>query len=194
MIEVELKARVRDRASVIAAVSSFARAAGEVDKRDSYWRAPGWRTAGGRSASGFRLRREDGAAIVNFKTKREEGGIEVNRETEFSVSDAGAFESLALRLGCETHYEKRKTGLAFKAGGDGAWPYEATIEVVEVLGLGDFIEIEVLLEAEDPAALAEARGEIRAVLERSGLAEADIEPRFYSDLLAEAGGREPLRS
>ncbi len=185
MIEVELKAHLRDRAAALAAVAAFARPAGAVEKRDSYWHAPGWRES--RGSTGFRLRYEHDSAVVNFKVKREEGGVEVNREVEFAVSDRGAFDEFVLRLGCEPYYKKRKSGFAFKAGGDGQWRREATIEIVEVEGLGDFIEIEVLLEAEDPADVAEARGEIRAILARAGLGTKDIEPRFYSELLASAG-------
>ena len=120
------------------------------------------------------------------RRKASEGGIEINREREFEVSDPEAFSEFALRLGCEPFYEKRKRGLAFKAG-RGAASGEATIEIIEVSGLGDFIEIEVLLEDEDPERVAVAQGEIRALLARSGVSEADIEPRFYSEMLMEAG-------
>jgi predicted adenylyl cyclase CyaB len=181
VIEVELKARLRDRAAVEAAVAAFARPAGRVDKSDAYWHGPDWRL--NRGTRGFRVRAE-GAAIdlVTFKDKRSEGGIEINREVEFGVSDPAAFVEFIERLGCEPFYRKRKTGLAFKADrGD------ATIEIVEVEGLGDFIEIEMLLEDEDPARVALAQGEIRALLARSGVAEADIESRFYSELLMIAG-------
>ena len=78
MIEVELKAHLRDRAATLAAVRAFARPAGAVEKHDAYWHAPGWRES--RGPNGFRLRREEGSAVVNFKAKREEGGIEINRE------------------------------------------------------------------------------------------------------------------
>ena len=194
MIEVELKARVRDRAAVEAAVAAFARPVGKVEKRDAYWHGPDWRL--NRGARGFRIRSEGPAAfgagsgatsVVTFKTKRSEGGIEINREREFQVSDPEAFIEFALRLGCEPFYDKSKSGLAFKAASPGACPEEITIEIIEVAGLGDFIEIEAILEDEDPARLALAQGEIRAILARAGLGEGDIEPRFYSELLMEAG-------
>jgi predicted adenylyl cyclase CyaB len=185
VIEVELKARLRDRAATLAAVSSFARDEGAVDKSDEYWHGPDWRRK--RGTRGFRVRFEGGASVVNFKSKRSEGGIEINRESEFGISDRGAFIELALRLGCEPFYSKHKRGLKFIADGDGDSPAPATIEILEVVGLGDFIEIEVLLPDEDPTAVALARGEIHALLARSGVPESDIEPRFYSELLMEAG-------
>jgi predicted adenylyl cyclase CyaB len=185
VIEVELKARVRDREAVARAVAAFARPAGEVDKRDAYWHGPDWRL--NRGTRGFRVRSEGEACIVTYKAKRSEGGIEISREMEFEVSDRAAFDSFAERLGCEPFYRKRKVGVAFKAGGDGSWPDEATIEIIEVEGIGCFIEIEVLLEDEEPAGIALAQGEIRALLARSGVAESEIESRFYSELLMEAG-------
>jgi predicted adenylyl cyclase CyaB len=188
VIEVELKARLRDRSATEAAVAAFARPAGRVEKSDAYWHGPDWRL--NRGAKGFRIRCEGGSSIVTFKAKRSEGGIEVNRESEFEISDPEAFHEFIVRLGCEPFFGKRKSGLAFKAGGSGAepeWPNEATIEIVEVQGLGDFIEIEVLLEDEDPAKIALAQGEIRALLARAGVSDSDIESRFYSELLMEAG-------
>jgi len=194
VIEVELKARLRDRATVEAAVASFAGPGSRVDKRDSYWHGPDWRLD--RGARVFRLRSAGGDSaggdantVVTFKNKRCEGGIEINQEREFEVSDSGAFVEFAERLGCEFFYHKRKTGLGYKFGpsaGEGS-PCEATIEIVEVEGLGDFIEIEILLEDEDPGSVALAQAEIRSLLSRSGVSEADMESRFYSELLIEAG-------
>jgi adenylate cyclase, class 2 len=192
MIEVELKAHVRSRAAVLAAVSSFARTEGEVDKSDEYWHGPDWRL--NRGARGFRVRSEragggaGGAAVsvVTFKNKRSEGGIEINREREFRISDREAFIEFALRLGCESFYSKRKMGEKFRVIMKDSKD-AATIEVIEVVGLGDFIEIEVLLPDEDPQAIALAQGEIRALLARSGVGEEEIESRFYSELLIEAG-------
>jgi adenylate cyclase, class 2 len=185
VIEVELKAHLRDRAATEAAVASFARPAGRVEKSDAYWHGPDWRL--NRGTRGFRVRSEGGSTVVTFKTKRSEGGIEINREREFEVSDSLAFEEFALRLGCEPFYGKRKTGLAFKVGGSDPCPHEATIEILAVEGLGDFIEIEVLLEDEDPSHVALAQGEIRALLARAGVDESEIESRFYSELLINAG-------
>jgi predicted adenylyl cyclase CyaB len=185
MIEVELKARVRDRAAVESAVAAFAARVREVDKADSYWRAPSWRTDAAKKD--FRVRQEDGASVVTFKEKRVEGGIEVNLEREFEVSDPDAFGALALRLGCEPSYEKRKRGTMYEAAAKCASSGVASIEIVEVVGLGVFIEIEELLAEADAAAVARARDEILDLLALSGCGEADIESRFYSELLSEAG-------
>ena len=190
MIEVELKARLRDRAAAEAAVGSFAESVGAFDKRDGYWHGPDWRA--NRGMKGFRLRTEVGADlapenVVTFKSKRSEGGIEINREVEFAVSDRSSFLEFILRLGCEPFYDKRKTGVAFKVAASGSYPYAATVEMVEIEGLGDFIEIEILLESEEAGAVDLARREILELLSLAGVAESEIEPRFYSELLMAAG-------
>jgi predicted adenylyl cyclase CyaB len=185
MIEVELKARVRDRPTVEAALGAFASLVRGVDKSDSYWKAPGWRSSAARRD--FRVRSEGGTSVVTYKEKKVEGGVEVNVEREFGVTDPEAFAGLALRLGCEKWYGKRKRGLLYEAPAAAAKGGKASVEIVEVEGLGCFIEIEVLVEDAAAGAIEAARAEILGILGRAGLAEADLEGRFYSELLAEAG-------
>ena len=196
VIEVELKARIADREAVRARVAAFALPEGPVDKLDAYWHGPDWRLARGKK--GFRVRAEAGRSVVTFKNKSSDGGIEINRESEFGISDPEVFAEFALRLGCERFYSKRKRGERFvvdpceraaACGDDPACACRgaATIEIVAVDGLGDFIEIEVLLPDDDPASIALAQGEIRGLLARSGVGPECIEPRYYSELLMEAG-------
>lgn len=184
MIEVELKAHVLDLACVQRNVASFASFLCDFDKLDAYWHGPEWRVA--RGTKGFRMRSEAGKTLVTFKTKRCQGGIEINRESEFSVSDPEAFRELILRLGCEPYYNKRKTGKRYEFRQEGE-PAPFTLEVFELEGLGPFIEIETLLESEDPEAVALAQGEIRGLLARSGVEPQAIESRYYSELLIAAG-------
>jgi|WetSurMetagenome_2_1015567.scaffolds.fasta_scaffold115744_2 predicted adenylyl cyclase CyaB len=185
MIEVELKARVRDRSAVESSVAGFATRVGDVDKVDAYWSAPGWRAD--LAKRDFRVRQEGGASVVTFKNKRVEGGIEVNVEREFGVSDPEAFAALAERLGCERSFEKRKRGVLYEVASSCAASGKASIEIVEVVGLGVFVEIEELLESAEGGAVAAARSELMGFLARAGCAETDIEARFYSQLLAGAG-------
>ncbi len=180
MMEIELKARVRDPEAVEASVRSFARFVRSFDKSDGYWHGPEWRFS--RGTKGFRLRMDGGKAVVTFKQKRNDGGIEVNRETEFEVSDAAAFTALVERIGCEPFYRKRKRGKAYEHDG-------CTIELVSVDGLGDFIEIERLLERDDPADVALAQGTIRTILGMAGVPDGEIEGRSYSELVLGAAAR-----
>lgn len=176
LMEIELKARLSDAASVEARVASFARFLRTFDKADEYWHGPDWRVS--RGTKGFRLRTDGQKAIVTFKQKRNDGGIEVNRETEFEVTDTAAFEALVLRVGCEPFYSKRKTGRAYDYQG-------TTIEMVTVAGLGDFIEIERMLERDDPEEIAMAQGGLRAILAMAGVPDSEIEGRSYSELILE---------
>ena len=184
MIEVELKARISDIASVEARVAGFAQCVGSFEKYDAYWHGPEWRLS--RGTKGFRVRTEEGQTVVTFKSKRCEGGVEINREREFGVTDPAALDEFFLRLGCEPFYTKRKRGKRFELAREGA-ERPITIEILELEGLGHFIEIESLLESEAPEAVALAQGEIRGVLARAGVAESAIESRYYSELLMEAG-------
>ncbi|PKL08696.1 MAG: class IV adenylate cyclase [Spirochaetae bacterium HGW-Spirochaetae-7] len=181
MLEIELKARVRDKAAVEAKVGSFARFLRSFDKFDEYWHGPLWRDD--RGARGFRLRKEGESCVVTFKRKNIALGIELNHETEFEVSDAAAFEALVERIGCEPFYSKRKTGKA--------WDYRGcTIEILDVVGLGSFIEIERLLEHDDPSKTDAARKELLSVLSMAGIPESDIETRRWSEMLFELKNHE----
>ncbi len=177
MMEIELKAHVRNMSEVERQVASFATWMREFDKFDSYWHGPDWRFV--RGTKGFRVRSDDGKTIVNFKTKHNDSGIEINRETEFEVSDRATFLALIERIGCEPFYEKRKKGVAYEYDG-------FLIELLQVEGLGHFIEIEQILESDDPAGIALAQGGLRSILNRAGVAETEIEARSYSELIITA--------
>jgi adenylate cyclase class 2 len=172
--EIELKARIADPKAVEARVAAFARFVRAFDKLDSYWHGPDWRFS--RGTKGFRLRCDAGKAIITYKLKRNEGGIEINKETEFEVSDKEAFKGLIERVGCEAFYEKRKTGVMYDFEG-------YTIEIAEVGGVGAFLEIERVLDTEDPGVIAIVQGELKALLVRSGVPESDIEGRSYAELI-----------
>lgn len=174
MFEMELKAHVQEPEKVRERVAGFATYVRDFDKSDSYWHGPQWRFA--RGTKGFRLRSDGQRCIVTFKVKRNEGGIEINQETEFDVSDPQGFTALVERIGCEPFYRKHKIGSAYTYDG-------FTIELVRVEGLGDFIEIEKLLDSDDPELVAVILGGLKSILARAGVRESDIEGRGYSELL-----------
>jgi len=174
MMEIELKARLDDPRTVEAQVASFARYLRAVDKTDEYWHGQGWRQS--RGSKGFRLRKDEGISIVTFKQKNYVEGMEVNEETEFEVSDPAAFNALVRRLDCEPYYSKRKLGTAYEFQG-------CTIELVEIAGLGSFIEIERLIEDNEPAAVEKAKSLVRSILAKAGVREQSIEPKSYSALI-----------
>jgi adenylate cyclase class IV len=58
--------------------------------------------------------------------------------------------------------------------------------------LGDFIEVEILLEDGAPAAeVKEAEREVRGILEHYGIPASRVEPRLYIDLLRRHGTGRP---
>jgi len=178
VIEVELQARIEDAAAVERRVASFAKFLRRVDKRDSYWHGPDWKSQ--RGSKGFRVRSEGSIFVVTFKTKRIEAGGEVNLEREFEISDPEVFQEFVQRIGCEPYYRKRKTGTAYEYN-------EMTLEIMEVEGAGTFLEIERLLDTDSPSAIETARSELLAVLALTGVPQSAIEPRTYSDLILGAG-------
>ncbi len=180
MIEVELKARIEDARAVESRVASFARFLRRVDKRDSYWHGPDWQAK--RGTRGFRVRSEGNLYVVTFKSKTIEGGVEVNREREFEISDPDAFQEFILRVGCEPYYRKRKTGAAYEYEG-------TTLEVLEIEGLGAFLEVERLVNLGSPEEIDAARGAVRAALALAGVPESAVEPRTYSEMIVGDGGK-----
>ena len=174
MTEVELKAHVEDTAAVERRVASFATFLHRVDKRDSYWHSPGWKSH--RGSRGFRVRSEGTGLMVTFKIKHIEDGMEVNNEREFGITDAQAFQEFVERLGCEPYYQKRKIGVAYRYD-------NMTLEILEVEGAGAFLEIERLLESDDPEAISRAREDVRAALALAGVSESAIETRTYSQMI-----------
>jgi len=178
LIEVELKARIEDAVAVERRVAAFARFLRRVDKRDSYWHGPDWKLQ--RGSKGFRVRSEGNDFVVTFKAKRVEEGIEVNREREFTISDPEAFQEFARRIGCEPYYRKRKTGTAYEYDG-------MTLEMLEIEGLGSFLEIERLLPEASSPAIEAAREQLLAALDRAGVPRSAIESRTYSELILGPG-------
>ncbi|GAB1483755.1 hypothetical protein MASR2M78_25710 [Treponema sp.] len=174
-IEIEIKAWVEDTEAASKAISSFAVFKNSYAKDDEYWQSPEHSFG-----SGIRLRQEGGVsegAIVNFKQKEVRDGMEVNDEREFSVSDAQTFTELLRRLGFAPWIRKQKIGTA--------WDYQGiTIELSEIVGLGTFVELEILEENDDRATVESARRRLLACLKRIGIKGENIEERFYTQMLA----------
>jgi adenylate cyclase class 2 len=148
---------------------------GKTLKEDIYFRRQGDTAAV--PAERFRLRREAGRAVVTFKQPVEAGGLEVNREVEFTVDQAHAFFQFSHQFGFEPFVVKRKQSRVYRIE-------RARVELNEVEHLGHFVEIEIL--SDEAAYVPVARIEVARVYNRLGLAEADLEPRRYIDLIQQA--------
>jgi adenylate cyclase, class 2 len=172
-VEIEIKARLDNIEETEAIVRSFAIFSRSFDRSDTYFHD----VVSKSTNHEFRLRRDGNTSVVCYKEKKLDEGIEVNLENEFFVIDAEKFEAFARYLGYVVFIKKRKTGRSYKFG-------KATIELLCVEGLGNFIEIEELLDTADETEISAARNEIRAVLQRAAVPQDRIEPRYYIDLLA----------
>jgi len=187
-MEVELKARLGDfeatRAALEAAGAAFVK---ETEKRDLYYadEAKGAREVNLEQDRVFRLRSEGSAWAVTAKRRTiTPDGTEVNDEIEFAVLDVASFRAFAQYLGYRPFIVKRKRTRAYTLG-------RAVVELHRIDPIGDFIEVEVLVQ--DQAEVAEADAEIRAVLASAGVPASAIEPRLYIDLLRDAGAGRPDR-
>lgn len=190
--EIEIKAWLTDPEALLRRLEGRTEKVKEYVKDDVYYRAPvppplpgitdaaAPAVARGGEPQEFRLRRQGGENTCTFKEKSIRRGVEVNRELEFTVSDPEAFHELVLRSGCSVFARKKKTGRVFSLA-------EADVEVSHVDGLGDFVEIEKIVEQDDAAHHDAAEQAVRGLLEDLGIGEEAIEARPYTQMLAERG-------
>lgn len=171
--EVEIKAWVGDLEGLRAQVAELYPHAGSYTKEDVYYRL-----VGSESGVEFRLRIEGGSSTVTAKRKSTVNGVEINEEMEFAVSDSEEFERFARYLGARIFAHKRKSGDRYRAG-------DATIELSHVERLGDFIEVERLVEGTAPQEIRSAEATVRSILKGFSITDDKIEPRYYIDLLAD---------
>ena len=183
--EIELKAHVQDSEALKTILSRKAELGGAFEKRDVYWFGA---EASGLLVTKLRVRKEkrsfaDGTekslCLVTYKAKEENNGIEINEELEFEVSPAEEFEEFLKKAGLREGAVKRKHGWVFSKA-------EITAELVEVDGLGWFIELEILANADDKReeTLKGARESLLAFLDSLGVEREAIERRFYLDMLS----------
>lgn len=193
MYEIELKAHVLDRKSVIQNLEKFAAFSGAVEKDDTYYS----NTINGKSIK-VRIRKEtpfstqevpnapqttsQKSVIFTYKRKEilEKNGtsIEVNDEKELFLSDADAIEAFLFDTGFKTTLKKQKTVLS--------WHYDgANLELCHVARLGDFLEIEILSENNSEKTVSQSRGKLLKMLSKCGISEDKIENRYYSQMLGE---------
>ena len=193
--EIELKAHVRDSEALKKLLSQKAELKGAFEKRDVYWFGP---ETSAFPVTKLRIRREnrsfaDGTekslCLVTYKAKEENDGIETNDELEFEVNPVEEFEEFLKKAGLKAGAGKRKHGWVFSKTISPATELAAAelcAELVEVDSLGWFIELEILVRAEDKSAktLEGARKTLLAFLDSLGIEREAIESRFYLDMLS----------
>ena len=186
--EVELKAHVHDPVHTKTMIESIAGISSLLCeyKDDLYYGFHGEEPV-------FRLRRESygpdfshmkGSLLFTSKQKSLKDGIEVNRELEFTALDdqSERAQHFCASLGYEIYIRKTKKGYLYEYVPSKVLP-SLHIELVEVLGLGWFVELEFVLE--DEALIEQARNQLLAFLDSLGLARSSIEEKYYMHLLKE---------
>ncbi len=200
MYEIEMKAHVKNRESVIGKLNSFAEFIDIIEKSDRYFRLE---KADGNHITA-RIRSEthkfgnpenfSTAKVESFKNiltyKRKENRlctngttIEVNDENETEISSPECMEKLLCDIGFTEYLKKTKS----TAG----WNYvteagTAHIELCTVPPLGDFLEIEVISPDNDTENVGKINRIIESLFLRTGIELSEIEPRYYSEMLKES--------
>lgn len=190
MYEIELKAHIADLLTVRKNVSTFATFKKHIDKSDVYLSyniecSPKNITDTPRPYLTVRFRREtydDGTTCDYFCYKRKElrDTTEVNDERECKVSDPYPLITAFTDIGFRKSLYKHKVSDLYTY----SVPYgPCNIEICNVEGLGNFIEIEILCDNNDENLVKSVKDELYNILSRAGVSKDSIEPRYYKDLL-----------
>lgn len=178
MIEVEMKARVKDLAAVERQLVEMGGTfVDEILKEDVYFRRKDSDSTS--SSERYRLRRQKGRhSIVTFKDRIGPRGSGVRREIEFEVSDAHSFFLFTQRFEFEPFVVKRKRSRIYNVG-------RASVELNDMEHAGYFVEIEILVKDESNGAIETARDEVVRLFWDLGFGPYDMETRRYIDMIME---------
>ena len=187
--EIELKAHVEDYELIKRRLGEKAEYLYSVEKKDTYW------FSGEISAPDpFKLRirgekrmlpdgSEKASTQVNYKIKEVRDGVEVNDEREFEISSsscqtAAEFGELLKMIGLRPGVNKWKRGWTFYHQGINA-------ELVEVVNLGWFLELEIIADNNNEETFAREKKRLLDLLSELGIEKDAIESRFYTEMLME---------
>lgn len=186
MVEVEVKAALRpEQAGALAGALpalGFAEQ-GTVSETDRYFNAPDRDFPATDEALRLRTIRPlpDGAAQtrITYKGPKLDAVSSTRRELETAVADYETMHALLLALGYRPTVPVRKTRRSFTCG-------EKTVCLDHVEGLGDFIELEIVLpDGTDREAAVQA---LFALLQTLGIPRCALTRESYLDLLLAADG------
>jgi len=170
---VEIKARVADLAAVEARAAAVAeRGPTDILQDDTFFACPSGRLK-------LRELAPDRGELIHYD-RPDRGGPKLSRYVIAPTSDPAALRE-ALTRAWGTTGRVRKQRRLYLAG-------RTRIHLDRVEGLGDFLELEVVLAPGDD--LAGGQAEARRIMEALGVAEADLVEGAYVDLLAaQSAGR-----
>ncbi len=185
MREVELKAHVKDYASLKEKIDSLYGKGRDVSKSDLYFHLPG------SVHQALRVRNNRGVLEFTAKKMANDGKSEDNREYEVLVDikeeeNAYAFFEC---LGYEKYFRKNKAGWEWNVD-------DIHVELLEVSGfrygeekavreLGYFLEMEILIPFKVDIDLFEKQNSLYDLLKRLGFTDNDVEMRSYRSMILE---------
>ena len=178
-IEVERKAHVTDVSDLAARLDRLGRLEGAIEYRDTYYTRA---DIEGYTFTRFRLRRAGDKSFVAFKQLLP-GGADAVREREFEVGDGEAFAALCDLFGLKELFRKEKRGQRWLLlpGAAPGLTRPARAELIEIVGLGPFIEIEVMVD--QAGEVPEAERTIAAALDALAVPADAVERRPYTKML-----------
>ncbi|MCA9234547.1 MAG: class IV adenylate cyclase [Planctomycetales bacterium] len=191
-VEVEQKFRVADLAEVRTRLQQLGAAGGDVcEQADCYYRHPARDFAATDEA--FRLRRVGERSCFTYKGPKLDAATKtrVEREVELApgADNAAAADEVVRRLGFEpvTTVAKRRETWRLAAAG-----YDLEAALDDVMSVGLFVELEIVVETRDEGGAGPevdaARAALGAAAVQLGLDSAAVERRSYLELLLQAKG------
>lgn len=174
MRNIEIKARLRDRGRVEVELARLgARDAGRESQHDIFFRSA-------RGRLKLRLSSRDGASLIAYAR----GDAPVLRASDYELVrvEDGVEMQLVLDTALERCGEVRKERHLY-------WVDNVRVHLDRVEGLGDFLELEAVVDAAHPEAAC--RGHAAALLERFGVAPGDRVAVAYVDLATHPSATDP---
>lgn len=191
MYEIELKAYVNDYMLTKKTIDAFANFIGTSYKQDAYWEC----TLPNKTAPmTLRIREQkkesaDGTVacetVITYKRKElrhthnahgdNSPACEVNEEHELCISDRKAFEQILRDMSFLPTFTKSKKALQ--------WTHDdILLELCTLQDLGDFLELEIIADNNNPETTKNAVQKLQAMLTSCGIALSHIEPKYYREL------------
>ncbi|MFI5987395.1 class IV adenylate cyclase [Streptomyces sp. NPDC051555] len=180
MIEAELKARVQDRAALLAQLETLAKGRSEV-YRDTYYDTAAGELAG-RDAE-LRVRTVEGASgtartVLTYKSAAVDAASGSKPEHETRVEDAAAVHAVVQGLGYRPVIAFTKHCKNYHVVVRGRRMLATVVQVPEIGDGATFIEVETMTEDEG---LDDALADVRELLADLGIGDADLTRELYTD-------------
>jgi adenylate cyclase class 2 len=174
-LEIEKKAWIKNIEELENRLKEIAVFSKTDEKSDTYYYMPSdGREIDFKNDPIFRIRKTKKGSFIAYKKRDFSGETEVNQENEFEIITPEKIEGLIEYVGYKVLVKKHKFSRVYSYK-------NASIELNTIDGLGDFIEVEVILTNEDEK--ERAFEVIDEVFEILNIDKNNIETRYYIDLL-----------